>query len=78
MSRIHHRQCVLDDEGDRRSPDESHLALGQREQILTGEDDLPVHDFARRRNHAKQGHAECALAAARLPDQPDDLAGVDP
>jgi len=54
------------------------VPLRQGRHVVTGERHRALLDGAAGGEHAEGGPAGQRLAAARLPDQPDDLAGLDP
>ena len=76
--RVERGHRLLEDHPDAVAAHVPHRALVERQQVLALEQDAPALD--RRRRHRQQPHdrpRRDALAAARLPDQPDDPPAAD-
>ena len=72
--RIERAERVLKDHRDVTAADLTQLFGRHPDQVLALEQDLAVHDLSRPLDQAEDGHRRDALAAARLPDQPQRFA----
>jgi len=77
LGRVQRGQRVLEHHRDLVAADLAHVVLGQPDQLPAVQLDRAADDGAARRQQAHDGQARHRLAAARLPHQPQRLAGSD-
>ena len=75
--RIQRRHGVLEDDRDLVAADVTHLLLGERHDVASVELDASGNDIPACGKEFHDRHAGDALAASRLTDEPESLAGSD-
>ena len=75
--RVQRRLRLLEDHADPVAAIPAHRVVGERQQVLAVEDDLPALDATGFCDQAHDREARHALAATRFADDPHDLATVD-